>query len=188
VAEARAKWRERQPGLDPKRLVFIDESGFTTKMARLFGRSPRGERLIASIPHGHWKTLTFIAGLRHDRIVAPMVLDGPMDGAAFLAYVEKFLVPALSPGDIVVADNLSSHKVEGARELIEAAGAEIWPLPPYSPDLNPIEQAFAKFKALARKAAERTIDGLCRAIGQAIGQFTPQECANFLINAGYAPV
>jgi len=112
-----------QPGLDPKRLVFIDESGFTTKMARLFGRSPRGQRLIASIPHGHWKTLTFIAGLRHDRIVAPMVLDGPMDGAAFLAYVEKFLVPTLSPGDIVVADNLSSHKVEDARELIEAAGA-----------------------------------------------------------------
>jgi len=188
VAEARHKWRQMQRELDPKRLVFIDESGFTTKMARLFGRSPRGERLITSMPHGHWKTLTFIAGLRHDRIVAPMVLDGPMDGAAFLAYTEKFLIPALSPGEIVVADNLSSHKVEGARELIEAAGAQFWPLPPYSPDLNPIEQAFAKFKALARKAAERTLDGLCRAIGHAIGQFTPEECANFLINSGYAPV
>ena len=188
VAEARRKWREMQPQLDPKRLVFIDESGFTTKMARLRGRSARGERLIASIPHGHWKTLTFIAGLRHDRIVAPMVLDGPMDGAAFLAYVEKFLAPALSPGDIVMADNLSSHKVAGARELIEAAGAEFWLLPPYSPDLNPIEQAFSKFKALTRKAAERTIDGLCRTIGHALKKFTPKECSNFLANAGYAPV
>lgn len=188
MAEARKAWREMQPKLDPKRLVFIDESGFTTKMARLRGRCPRGERLIASIPHGHWKTLTFIAGLRHDRIVAPMVLDGPMDGAAFLVYVERFLVPALSPGDIVVADNLSSHKVEGARELIEAAGAEFWPLPPYSPDLNPIEQMFSKLKALARKAAKRTIDGLWRATGHALDQFTPQDCSNFLDNAGYKPI
>ena len=186
MAEARRQWRQMQAKLDPARLVFLDESGVNTKMARLRGRSRRGQRLVAAIPHGHWKTLTFTAALRHDRIDAPMVLEGAMDGAAFLAYVRAFLVPTLQTGDIVVADNLSAHKVAGVREAIEAARAELWFLPSYSPDLNPIEQMFAKLKALLRKAAERSVDGLQDEIGQLLDTFSKTECRNYFQNAGYA--
>lgn len=167
--------------------MFIDETGATTKMARMRGRSKRGERCRAPIPHGHWKTTTFTGGLRLSGMTAPMVLDGPMTGPAFVAYVEQVLVPTLSPGDIVILDNLPAHKVSGVRTAIEAAGAEIRYLPPYSPDLNPIEQAFSKLKALLRKAAARTVPELWDAIASAIDQFTPAECANYFIHAGYEP-
>ena len=186
VAAARTAWADDQPGLDPDRLVFIDESGISTNMARLHGRAPRGERLVGKIPHGHWKTTTFVAGLRSTALTAPCVIDGPMNGNAFLAYVEQVLAPTLAPGDIVVLDNLSAHKVAGVREAIEAVGARLLYLPPYSPDFNPIEQLFAKLKALLRKAAERSIDGLWSRIASLLGAFTPQECANYLRNAGYA--
>ena len=145
-----------------QKLVFLDETGAATNMARRYGRCPRGVRLLSSVPWGHWKTTTFVAGLRSDRLTAPCVLDGPMDGETFKAYVEQFLAPSLSPGDIVIMDNLPSHKVKGIREAIVAAGADVRYLPPYSPDLNPIEQLFAKLKALLRKAAPRTFDDLSR--------------------------
>jgi len=156
-------------------------------MARLRGRSKRGERCRAAVPHGHWKTTTFTAGLRVDGLTAPMVLDGPMHGAAFLAYVEQVLVPTLVPGDQVMMDNLPSHKVAGVKEAIEGAGATRVLLPPYSPDFNPIEQAFAKLKALLRKAAARSVDDLWAAIAEAIERFPPEECANFFANSGYEP-
>ena len=170
----------------PERLVFIDETGAKTNMTRLRGRSRRGARLVTAVPWGHWKTTTFVAGLRCDGLSAPMVLDGAMHGAAFKAYVEQILAPSLSPGDIVVMDNLSSHKVDGVRQAIKAAGAFVLYLPSYSPDLNPIEQAFAKLKALLRKAAARTVEDLWQAIADSLDQFTPDECANYLRNAGYA--
>ena len=154
-------------------------------MARLRGRAPKGQRLRMSVPHGHWKTTTFIAGLRRDGIVAPFVLDGPVNRDAFEAYVAQVLVPELRAGDIVVMDNLSSHKGPRVRELIEAAGASLLYLPPYSPDFNPIENAFAKLKALLRKAAERTVEGLWTAIGRLVDVFTPTECANYFAAAGY---
>jgi transposase len=176
-----------QPDLDPARLVFIDETGATTKMARLRGRSLRGERCRASVPHGHWKTTTLVAGLRLDGMTAPMVIDGAMNGEAFTAYAEHLLAPILGPGDIVVMDNLPAHKVKGAREAIEKAGAMLLFLPPYSPDFNPIEQAFAKLKALLRKAAARTVKTLQRAIAEALDDVTPQECANYFANSGYEP-
>ena len=153
-------------------------------MARRYGRCPRGERLVTSVPWGHWKTTTFVAALRLGEI-APCVLDGPMDGESFRAYVEQFVVPILRPGDIVVMDNLASHKVAGIRAAIEAAGAELRYLPPYSPDFNPIEQFFAKLKALLRKAAARTVDALIAAIANALTAVTSQECANYLANQGY---
>jgi transposase len=181
----RQSWFEGQLDLDPERLVFVDETGATTKMARLRGRAPRGERCRAAIPHGHWKTTTFVAGLRLSGMTAPMVLDGPMNGPAFLAYVEQVLAPTLNPGDIVIMDNLAPHKSAAVRKAIEAAGARLLLLPPYSPDLNPIENAFAKLKALLRKAAERTVDGLWRRIGLLIDAFTPHECANYFAAAGY---
>ena len=156
-------------------------------MARTRGRAPRGERLRASIPHGHWKTTTFVAGLRLSGMVAPMVLDGPINGCAFQAYVDQVLVPELRKGDIVVMDNLGSHKGAGVRAAIEATGAKLLYLPPYSPDFNPIENAFSKLKALLRKAAERTVQGLWRAIGRCLNRFTPRECANYFEAAGYAP-
>ena len=185
VNAAREAWFEEQLDLDPTRIVFIDETAANTKMARLYGRAPRGERCRAPVPHGHWKTTTFTAGLRHDGIAAPMVLDGPMNGEAFLAYVEQALVPALRPRDIVIMDNLPAHKVHGVRQAIEAAGASLRYLPPYSPDFNPIEMAFAKLKALLRAAAARTIPDLWQAIADAIRRFTPKECANYLAAAGY---
>ena len=155
-------------------------------MTRLRGRAPKGERLIAKTPHGHWKLTTFIAALRHDHITAPMVIDRPMNGAIFLAYVLTFLLPTLSKGDIVVLDNLAVHKVTGVAEAIASVGARVLYLPPYSPDLNPIEQVFAKLKALLRKAQERTIDDLWDRIGKLLDEFTATECANYLANAGYA--
>lgn len=185
MVAARQAWRELRKGFDPARLVFIDETGASTKMARMRGRSKRGQRLVASIPHGHWSTTTFVAGLRCDRIDAPMVLDGPMNGPWFLAYIEQVLVPTLMPGDIVVMDNLSSHKSQAVRNAIEAVGAQLLLLPPYSPDFNPIEQAFSKLKALLRKAAARSLDELWDAIGHALSAFSSAECANFFLNAGY---
>jgi transposase len=156
-------------------------------MARLRGRAPKGERLRAGIPKGHWKTTTFVAGLRLTGMTAPMVLDGPMNRAAFLAYVQQVLVPTLEPGDIVLADNLPAHKGRRVRKAVEAAGASLVFLPPYSPDFNPIENAFAKLKALLRKAAERSIGGLWQLIGQLIDTFTPHECASYFAAAGYDP-
>ncbi len=182
---ARRAWFEAQIDLDPDKLVFIDETGASTKMARLRGRAPKGERCRASLPHGHWKTTTVTAGLRLDGLAAPMILDGPMHGAAFLAYVHQVLGPELKPGDIVVMDNLPAHKVSGVREAIEAAGARLLYLPPYSPDFNPIEMAYSKFKALLRKAAARTVPDLWRAIADALEAFTPSECTNYFAAAGY---
>jgi transposase len=171
--------------MNPARLVFLDETWATTNMARRYGRAPRGERVIASVPHGHWKTSTFVAGLRDDAITAPLVIDGAMNGETFRAYIEQFLAPTLAPGDIVIMDNLSSHKVTGVRQAIEARGASLIYLPAYSPDLNPIEQAFAKLKALLRKAAPRTVEALWTVIGESLSAFSPGECANYLANAGY---
>lgn len=178
-------WRDDLPTLDPARLVFLDETWASTCMARVRGRSPRGQRCVASVPHGHWKTTTFIAGLRQGSVTAPMVLDGPMNGAAFLAYIRTQLCPTLRPGDIVVADNLSCHKVAGVRDAIEATGATLRYLPPYSPDLNPIEKLFSKLKALLRKAATRTVDALWNEIGRLIDTFTPDECSNYFAACGY---
>jgi transposase len=157
-------------------------------MTRRHGRCARGRRLIAKVPHGHWRTLTFLAALRCDRIDAPCVIDGPINGRSFLAYVEQILAPTLSPGDIVVLDNLGSHKGQAVRRAIRAAGAKLFFLPPYSPDLNPIEQVFAKLKALLRKADERSIEATWRRIGTLLDRFTPAECANYLRNAGYASI
>jgi transposase len=176
----------RQPALDPERLVFLDETWASTNMARRLGRCARGLRLLVPIPHGHWKITTLIAGLRTTGITAPYVLDGAINGPIFLAYVEQILAPTLDAGDILILDNLSSHKVAGIREAIEARGARILYLPPYSPDLNPIEKAFAKLKALLRKAAERTRDGLWNTIGRIIELYKPNECRNLFKEAGYA--
>ena len=175
-----------QGRIEAERLVFIDETWTKTNMAPLRGWAPQGVRLVAKVPHGHWKTTTFLAALRHDRIDAPWVVDGPIDGDSFCTYVEKVLVPVLRLGDIVILDNLGSHKSKTVRMLIRAAGAKLIFLPKYSPDLNPIEQVFSKLKHLLRKAAARTVDDLCSAIGQELKSFSPQECANYLTNAGYA--
>ena len=185
VAAKRAELKAEQPSLKAPRLVFIDETSVTTKMVRQYGRAPRGERLVAKVPHGHWKTLTFIASLRIDRLTAPYVIDGAMDGASFIAYVEQVLVPTLRRGDTVFMDNLRTHKVEGVREAIEAAGAKVRYLPAYSPDLNPIEMAFAKLKAALRKGAKRTVNTLIKLIGRLVKTFAPDECANYFRHAGY---
>jgi transposase len=165
--------------------VFLDETGASTNMARRYGGAPMGERCVAAVPHGHWKTTTFIAGLRVNALTAPMVLDGPMDGDAFLVYVREFLCPTLQPGDIVIADNLPSHKVAGVREAIEAVEATLSFLPPYSPDLNPIEKLFSKLKALLKKAACRTIKALWDEIGKLLDTFSPEECKNYFKSSGY---
>ena len=183
----RLVWLAWQADLDPHRLVFIDETGASTKMARLRGRAKRRTRCRAVVPHGHWKTTTFTAGLRMGDLTAPMLLDGPMNGAAFLAYVTHVLAPTLTPGDLVIMDNLPAHKVSGVKEAIETAGARRVFLPPYSPDFNPIEQAFAKLKAFLRKTAARSVDDLWAAIAEAIELFPPAECANFFANSGYKP-
>jgi transposase len=187
VRAAREAWFEGQPDLDPARLIFIDETGLNTKMARLRGRCLKGKRLFASIPHGHWNTTTFVAGLSMGGLGAPMLIEGAMNGDAFLAYVEQVLIPGLKPGDIVVMDNLSVHKGVAIRDAIEAAGAELRFLPPYSPDFNPIEQAFAKLKTLLRKAATRSKDTLWDAVGNLLDAFTQPECANYFTNSGYEP-
>ena len=181
----REAWKAAQPALDPDRLVFVDETWASTNMARTHGRCPRGERLVAAVPHGHWKTTTFVAALRRDGLAAPMAADGPMTGELFAAYAEQVLAPALRPGDVVVMDNLACHKRAGVRTAIEAAGCRVLYLPPYSPEFNPIEQAFAKLKALLRKAGERTVEGLWRLLGRLLDEFTPEECRNFLSHSGY---
>ncbi|WP_394091070.1 IS630 family transposase, partial [Xanthobacter autotrophicus] len=175
ILKQRQAWFDGQLDLDPERLVFIDETWASTNMARRHGRCRRGKRLRVGVPHGHWKTTTFVAGLRSTGMVAPMVLDGPINAVAFQAYVEQVLIPELSPGDMVVMDNLGSHKGPQVRAAIEAAGAGLLYLPPYSPDFNPIEKAFSKLKALLRKVAERSVAGLWDAIGRLIDCFTSKE-------------
>jgi transposase len=186
VAAAREALRIEQPTLDPKRLVFIDETAATTKMTRLYGRAPQGERLVDKVPHGHWKTTTFICGLRYNGVTAPFVLDGAMDGPHFLAYVEQILAPTLKKGDIVFMDNVSTHLVEGVEEAIEARGSRVFYLPPYSPDFNPIEQLFAKLKSFLRKMKARTVDQLWKAIARFLKEVSKDECRAYLTNSGYA--
>jgi transposase len=171
--------------MDVEKLVFIDETWTSTSMTRRCGRAPKGKRCIASAPHGHWKTTTFVGALRRRRLTAPMVTDGPINGEMFLAYVREFLCPTLQPGDIVILDNLSSHKVSGVEEAIRATGATLLYLPPYSPDFNPIEKFFSKLKALLRKAAKRSIDALWKEIGDLLNAVTPVECSNFFASCGY---
>ena len=187
VARRRAQWIKYQNRVGIERLVFVDEIWTKTNMAPLRGWGTRGRRVKAKVPYGHWSTTTFLAALRHDRIEAPWLLEGPIDGESFQIYVEQVLVPTLRPGDIVIMDNLGSHKGKAIRRLIRAAGAKLLFLPKYSPDLNPIEQAFAKLKHLLRKAAARTVEAICAAIGDLLGAFTPGECANYFKNSGYAP-
>lgn len=185
MKRARHEWQHGQGGWDPARLVFIDETWVHTAMTPTRGRAPRGERCLGAAPHGHWKTTTFVAALRCDTVTAPLVLDGAMDGAFFLAYVEQFLCATLRPGDMVIADNLSSHKVAGVREAIEATGATLRYLPPYSPDFNPIEKLFAKLKTLLRRAALRNVEALWNHIGELIDDYSPLECANYFRSCGY---
>lgn len=185
VRAARTKWKREQPQLDAKKLIFIDETGTSTNMTRARGRCRRGKRLVAKVPHGHWKMTTFVAGLRQGGITAPFVVDAPMNGEIFLTYLEQCLVPTLSPGEIVSMDNLPAHKVAGVREIIEATGARLRMLPPYSPDLNPIEQCFAKIKAHLRKAGERSIPALWDRIGTILEGVAPQECKNYFTHVGY---
>nr|WP_258158480.1 IS630 family transposase [Rhizobium sp. TH2] len=187
ILKRRHAWFDGQRDLDPAKLVFIDETGLSTKMARLRGRAPRGERCRAGVPHGHWKTTTFTGALRLSGMTAPFVYDGAMNGNVFLAYVEQVLVPTLEPGDIVVMDNLPAHKAAGVRDAIKAARASLLFLPPYSPDFNPSENAFAKLKAMMRAKAERTIAALWSAVGPIVELFTPAECANYFKAAGYDP-
>jgi transposase len=185
VKARREGWRAAQAALDPARLVFVDETWASTAMARTHGRCPVGQRLVMAVPHGHWKTTTFVAALRCDGLTAPTVVDGAMTGELFEAYVRQQLAPTLRPGDIVVMDNLSCHKRAGVRRAIEAAGCELRLLPPYSPDLNPIERAFSKLKALLRKAARRTVDALWKYLGAVPDEFRPQECRNYFRSCGY---
>jgi transposase len=185
VARRRAQWIKYQSRVEPERLVFIDETWTRTDMAALRGWAPRGRRLPTKVPHGRWKTMTFLAALRHDRIEAPWLLEGPIDGESFRLYVEKVLLPTLRPGDIVIMDNLGSHKAKAARQLIRSAGARLFYLPKYSPDLNPIEQFFAKLKHFLRKAAARTVEAVCLAIAEVLQRFTREECKNYLANSGY---
>ena len=188
VARKRQRWQKYQGKFDPRRLVFIDETWVKTNMAPLRGWGPRRERLDTRVPHGHWRTLTFIGALRHDRVTAPWVVDGPINGEVFRRYVEQVLVPTLKPGDVVVLDNLGSHKTKAVRAAIRAAGAHFLLLPPYSPDLNPIEQLFAKLKHLLRKAEPRTVEAAWKQVGQLLDRFSADECANYLSNSGYAAV
>ena len=186
VAVRRAKWKVWQAGLDPERLVFLDETWAKTNMTRPRGRSLEGTRLIAKVPHGHWKTTTFLAALRSTGLTAPLVIDGPVNGDIFLAYVEQHLVPTLKAGDIVIMDNLSSHKRAGVREAIESVGASLVYLPPYSPDFNPIELLFSKFKWLLRSVADRTIEALWQTCGKLLDEFSEPECRNYFRHCGYA--
>ncbi len=181
----RADWAEEVPGLDPAKLVFLDETGANTKMTRRYGRAPRGQRVVGRVPHGHWKTTTFVAGLRAEGLIAPMVIDGAMNGDLFVAYAQQVLVPTLRAGDIVVLDNLSSHKRVAAVRAIEGAGCSVVYLPPYSPDLNPIELAFAKIKARLRAAELRTIDKVENFFGTVHEAFTPEECRGYIRHSGY---
>jgi transposase len=188
VARARRRWIQKQGLLDTSCLVFLDETSVNTSMARLYGRCPRGKRLVGRVPFGTWKTLTFVAGLRRDGMTAPFVFEGAMNGETFLAYIEECLVPTLNRGDIVMMDHLRAHMVSGIKEAIEAAGAELRYLPEYSPDLNPIEHPFSKLKAHLRKAAARTVRTLCHRIASFLPQLSAKECANYFAHDGYAPV
>jgi|HubBroStandDraft_1064217.scaffolds.fasta_scaffold337701_1 transposase len=185
VARRRLQWRSYQTRIEPDRLAFIDETWTKTNMAPLRGWSPCGARLLSKVPYGHWNTMTFIAALRHDRIEAPWLLDGPINGESFRIYVEKVLVPTLHTGDLVIMDNLGSHKSPAVRQAIRDAGARLFLLPKYSPDLNPIEQVFAKLKHLLRKAAARTRETVSASIGKLLDTYTPGECANYFSNSGY---
>ena len=187
MALARWFWQREQSRLDPERLVFLDEMGAATDLTPTRGWAPRGERLLSHAPHGHWKTTTLVMGLRCDRLIAPMVIPCPMNGAIFQQYAEEMLAKELAPGDLVIMDNLSSHKSDAVRDAIEAAGAELLFLPPYSPDLNPIEQIFSKLKRALRRSAKRTVDALWDEIGRLISpdHFPPEECANYLEGSGY---
>ena len=181
----RDEWKAAQPSLDPDRLVFIDETWASTNMVRRYGRSPRGQRLVCPVPHGHWKTTTFVAALRADGMTAPMVIDGALTGDLFVAYVEQVLVPTLQAGDVVVMDNLICHKRVGVAWAVERAGCTVRYLPPYSPDYNPIELAFSKLKGLLRSAGKRTIDGLWDFLGKALDAFAPDECRRYFRHGGY---
>jgi putative transposase len=185
VAWRRSQWQAYQGRIDPTRLVFLDETWTKTNMAPLYGWAPCGQRLPAKVPHRRWKTMTFLAALRHDRVTAPWLLDGPINGQSFLAYIEQVLVPTLQPGDIVVMDNLGSHKGKSIRRALRAAGAKLFFLPKYSPDLNPIEMFFAQLKHWLRKAQRRTPDALYNAIAQILPTVTPIACANFFAHANY---
>jgi putative transposase len=185
IARRRAQWATYQNRIDPSRLVFIDETWTKTNMAPLRGWAPLGQRIKAKVPHGHWKTMTFLAALRHDRVEAPWLLDGPINGECFRLYVDEVLVPTLRPGNIVIMDNLGSHKGRAVRRSIRAAGAHLFFLPKYSPDLNPIEQLFAKLKHWLRKAARRTTEDVSGAIGSILNGITSAECSNYFANAGY---
>ena len=185
MREKRRWWEILVQTQAPERLVFLDETGADTKMVRRYGWGPRSSRVISHVPHGHWKTTTFVAALRATGLTAPLVLDSPMNSESFLAYVVQFLIPTLRGGDIVVMDNLSSHKQAGVGEAIRGAGAEVFYLPPYSPDLNPIEKGFAKLKTLLRHHAERTTAALWARIGKLIDMFTPTECCNYFHSCGY---
>jgi transposase len=188
IARKRARWQVHQGRIDPRRLVFIDETWVKTNMAPLYGWGPRGHRLPERVPHNHWKTLTFVAALRVDRVVAPWVIDGPINRELFTLYADRVLAPTLAKGDLVILDNLGSHKGKAARDAIRKTGAHLLFLPPYSPDLNPIEQFFAKLKHLIRKAEPRTVEATWRKVGELLDIFSPKECANYLANSGYASV
>jgi transposase len=188
VARRRVQWKKYQGRIDPTRLVFIDETWAKTNMTRTRGWQARGKPLVAKVPHGHWQTMTFLAALRHDYITAPFVLDGPVNGKPFIIYVEQVLVPVLKPGNIVVMDNLGSHKSGKVRKLIKSAGARLLFLPPHSPDLNPIEQVFSKLKTLLCKADERSVEAVWRCIGNLLSPFKPPESANYLRNSGYGSI
>ena len=188
IARKRQRWKTHQGLIAPARLVFLDETWIKTNMAPLRGWAPRGERLAGKVPYGHWKTLTFVAALRHDRIDAPFVIDGPINGELFTLYVERLLAPTLNAGDVVILDNLGSHKGKAARAAIRNRGAHLLFLPPYSPDLNPIEQLFAKLKHLMRRAQERSHEGTWRKLGEILDLVSPTECANYFRNSGYASI
>lgn len=188
IARRRERWKRWQPHLDPARLVFLDETWIKTNMAPRYGWAAKGKRLRAFAPHGHWRTMTFLAALRCDGLTAPCVFDGPINGALFRAYVEQMLVPTLRPGDIVVMDNLGSHKSAAIGRMIREAGARLWYLPPTSPDLNPIEQVFSKVKHWMRMAQKRTVDDTWRHVGHLVQTISANECANYFENAGYASV
>ena len=185
VVEKRIQWRTSQAEFDPRKAVFLDETWAKTNMTRRYGRSTRGTRLVEKTPFGRWQTTTFLGALRVEGFIAPLMIEGPINGPLFRAWVEQHLAPALKPGDIVVMDNLSSHKVAGIREAIEAAGAELRYLPPYSPDLNPIELAFSKVKKMLRDGAERTVDKLTNLCGRILDEFTEIECRNYFKHCGY---
>lgn len=185
VAQARREWVAAQPGLAAQRLIFLDETWASTNLTPARGRAPRGARCRGHTPWGHWQTTTFLCGLCSEGLLAPLVLDGPINGTAFCAWIEQMLAPALRPGDIVVMDNLGSHKVSGVRQAIEAAGAKLHYLPPYSPDLNPIEQVFAKLKSLLRRTAARSKSALWEALGTLLDHFSPAECAHYIRHSGY---